>query len=117
MHLRHHFLQSLPHRLDNHNRRIINQHLAEVGARISAMVESNSTIALIAHVKSGKWASVVPKKLAEMFMGDGSLHAIPIVQPEAEHLVGLITARRDPQTPVLTALIEEASRLASRLKR
>ncbi|MBP9951979.1 MAG: LysR family transcriptional regulator [Cypionkella sp.] len=102
---------------DNQNRRIINQHLAEVGARISAMVESNSTIALIAHVKSGKWASVVPKKLAEMFMGDGSLHAIPIVQPEAEHLVGLITARRDPQTPVLTALIEEASRLASRLKR
>ncbi len=102
---------------DNQNRRIINQHLAEVGARISAMVESNSTIALIAHVKSGKWASVVPKKLAEMFIGDGSLKSIPIVQPEAEHLVGLITARRDPQTPVLTALIEQASRLGAQLKR
>jgi hypothetical protein len=55
-------------------------------------------------------------KLAEMFTGQG-LVAIPIVDPEAEHLVGLITTRRDPQTPVLQALIEEAARLAARLRR
>ncbi|MEO8242588.1 MAG: LysR family transcriptional regulator, partial [bacterium] len=70
--------------------------------------ESNSTITLIAHVKTGKWASVVPMKLAQMFP---TLRAIPIVEPEAEHLVGLITAKHDPQTPVLAALIEEAGRL------
>ena len=55
-------------------------------------------------------------KLAEMFTGQG-LVAIPIVDPEAEHLVGLITTRRDPQTPVLQALIEESARLATRLRR
>ncbi len=37
--------------------------------------------------------------------------AVPIVEPEAEHLVGLITARRDPLTPVLAALLAEAARL------
>jgi DNA-binding transcriptional LysR family regulator len=95
---------------DMQNRRIVNQHLAEAGARVEAMVESNSTIALVSHVRSGLWASVVPMKLAEMFTGQG-LVAIPIVEPEAEHLVGLVTARRDPQTPVLQALIEEAARL------
>ena len=95
---------------DMQNRRIVNQHLAEVGARVAPTVESNSTIALIAHVKSGHWASVVPMKLAEMFAGQG-LTAIPIVEPEAEHLVGLITAKRDPQTPVLQALMDEAARL------
>ena len=98
---------------DMQNRRIINQHLAEAGARVVPSIESNSTIALIAHVRSGRWASIVPKKLAEMFTGHG-LIAIPIVEPEAEHMVGLITARHDPQTPVLQALIDEAQRLAKR---
>ena len=101
---------------DMQNRRIVNQHLAEAGARVQAMVESNSTIALVSHVRSGLWASVVPMKLAEMFTGQG-LVAIPIVEPEAEHLVGLITTRRDPQTPVLQALMEEAARLAARQRR
>ena len=95
---------------DMQNRRIVNQHLAEAGTRVQAMVESNSTIALVSHVRSGHWASVVPMKLAEMFTGQG-LVAIPIVEPEAEHLVGLITTRRDLQTPVLQALMEEAARL------
>lgn len=102
---------------DMQNRRIVNQHLAEVGVRVSPTIESNSSIALVSHVKSGKWASVVPMKLAEMFTSTGGLAAIPITEPEAEHLVGLITAKRDPQTPVLSALIDEATRLGARLNR
>jgi DNA-binding transcriptional LysR family regulator len=100
---------------DMQNRRIVNSHLAEAGAQVAAVVESNSTIALIAHVKSGRWGSVVPMKLAEMFVGQG-LISLPIVEPEAEHLVGLITAKHDPQTPVLQALIEEAARLGRRVR-
>lgn len=50
-------------------------------------------------------------RLAEMFAGQ-NLIAVPITDPEVEHLVGLITPRRDPQTPVLQALFDEAARLA-----
>jgi len=100
---------------DMQNRRIVNQHLAEVGANVAPAIESNSTIALVSHVMTGRWASVVPMRLARLFAETGRLVAIPIVQPEAEHLVGLIAARRDPQTPVLAALIDEAARLKSRL--
>ena len=76
---------------DMQNRRIVNQHLAETGTGALPSVESNSTIALVAHVQTGKWASVVPRRLAEMFARPGAgLVAIPIVEPEAEHLVGLI---------------------------
>jgi DNA-binding transcriptional LysR family regulator len=95
---------------DMQNRRIINQHLAEAGARAAPQIESNSTIALTAHVMTGRWASVVPRELAMMFAGGGQLRAIPIVAPEVEHTVGLIAARRDPLTPVLAALINEAER-------
>lgn len=95
---------------DMQNRRIVNQHLAEAGASVVPQVESNSTIALIAHVQTGKWASVVPTKLAGLLLA-GGLVAVPIVEPEAEHVVGLVTARRDPLTPLLAALLAEAARL------
>ncbi len=100
---------------DMQNRRIVNQHLAEAGAKAAAPVESNSTIALIAHVQTGGWASIVPKRLADMFAEGGRLASVPLVEPEAEHVVGLIAPRRDPQTPVLAALLEEAARLGRRL--
>jgi hypothetical protein len=45
-----------------------------------------------------------------MFLLDGRLLSVPIVEPEAEHTVGLIAARRDPQTPILQALMDEALR-------
>lgn len=97
---------------DMQNRRIVNQHLAEAGAVAVPSIESNSTVALVAHVLTGRWVSVVPKRLADMFVLDGRLVSVPIVEPEAEHSVGLIAARRDPQTPVLQALLDEARRPA-----
>jgi len=99
---------------DMQNRRIVNQLLADVGANVQAPVESNSTIALVSHVSTGLWGSIVPTKLAQMFSEGAGLVAIPIVQPEAEHSVGLIAAARDPQTPVIAALLDEAGRLARR---
>lgn len=97
---------------DMQNRRIVNQRLAEAGITVVPSVESNSTITLIAHVMSGRWASVLPKKLADLFASTGKVCAIPIVAPEAEHLVGLIAAHREPHTPILAALLDAARRVA-----
>jgi DNA-binding transcriptional LysR family regulator len=102
---------------DMQNRRIVNQRLAEAGASVAPSVESNSTVALIAHVMSGQWASVLPKKLADLFAQGAGLRAIPIVAPEAEHLVGLIAAHRDPPTPLIAALLDAARRVAEVKKR
>ena len=97
---------------DMQNRRIVNQRLSEAGARVQPTVESNSTITLIAHVASGQWVSILPKKLADLGAAGGALRAIPIVEPEAEHLVGLIAAQRDPPTALIAALMEEGRRAA-----
>lgn len=99
---------------DMQNRRIVNQHLADTGVMVMPQIESNSTIALIGHVLTGRWASVVPTKLAQMFTSGDRLRAIPIVEPEAEHIVGLVTARRETVTPMLTALLLEAERFGVR---
>ncbi|WP_347312150.1 LysR family transcriptional regulator [Defluviimonas sp. SAOS-178_SWC] len=98
---------------DMQNRRIVNQHLAEAGASPKAPIESNSIIALISHVATGRWASIVPETLAGM-QGPGSgLRAIPVVAPEASHIVGLIAAHREPHTPVLSALLDQARKVAA----
>ena len=97
---------------DMQNRRIIAQHLAAAGLEADPRVESNSVISLVSHVLTGRWASVVPVKLADLFALRDGLVAIPIADPTARHLVGLITALREPHTPVLAALLEEARRIS-----
>lgn len=96
---------------DMQNRRIINQHLAEAGAHVHATVESNSTIALISHVASGGWVSIMPRAVAAMFRG-GGLVSVPMIEPDARHMVGLIAGYRDTHTPVLAALLETGRKIA-----
>jgi DNA-binding transcriptional LysR family regulator len=45
---------------DMQNRRIISQHLEAVGSEAQPSLESNSMILLISHIRTGKWASVMP---------------------------------------------------------
>jgi hypothetical protein len=33
---------------------------------------------------------------------------VPIVEPDASHLVGLVAAHREPHTPTIAALIQQA---------
>lgn len=97
---------------DMQNRRIINQHLSEAGASVVPTVESNSSIALVAHVATGRWASIVTQTIANMFGKGSGLTAVPISDGDARHMVGLIAAWREPHTPVIAALLDEARRVA-----
>ena len=72
-------------------------------------------IVLFAHVRTGRWASVMPSKLAETLGLTETLRAIPIVEPEAVHTVGLVVPEREPMTPLASALVAEAKRLAKTL--
>lgn len=93
---------------DMQNRRIINQHLIEAGAVVNPTLESNSMIVLFAHVRTGKWASVMPLNVAQSFGFADEICTIPIVEPVARHLVGIIATERDPNTPLVAALLAEA---------
>lgn len=95
---------------DMQNRRILDHHLAQAGTRPVPRVESNSSLALVAHVAAGNWASIVPRVLADTLSGDAGILALPIRDSGSEHLVGLVAAHREPHTPLLAAMIETASR-------
>jgi DNA-binding transcriptional LysR family regulator len=100
---------------DMQNRRIIDGLLKSAGREPSPTLESNSMIVLFAHVRTGKWASIMPAKLAETLGLTDNVRAIPIVEPAATHAVGLVVPHREPMTPLISALVSEARDLASSL--
>ena len=75
---------------DMQNRRIIDGLLRSAGAEPAPTLESNSMIVLFAHVRTGKWASIMPAKLADTLGLTDSVRAIPIVDPAVTHAVGLV---------------------------
>ena len=95
---------------DMQNRRLIDRHLRDAGAEPQCTVESNSMLLLYAHVRTGGWASIIPVRFAEEFRRPGGLHAIPLVEPDVRHVIGLILPDRETQTPLVTRFIKTAQK-------
>ncbi|MBV9347168.1 MAG: LysR family transcriptional regulator [Pseudolabrys sp.] len=100
---------------DMQNRRIIDRLLKAAGGDPRPTLESDSMILLFSHVRTGRWASVMPAKLAETLGLTDTLRAIPITKPEAVQTIGLVIPKREPNTPLTAALIAEAKRIAPAL--
>lgn len=96
--------------VDMQNRRIIDRRLHLAGADIRPVLESNSMIVLMSHVRTGQWATVLPALLAESLLGtgDASISAIPIREREAPPVIGLVYPQREPLLPLTAALVTEA---------
>jgi DNA-binding transcriptional LysR family regulator len=102
---------------DMQNRRILDGLLRLAsGEPPSPTLESNSAIVLFAHVRSGRWATIMPAKLAETLGLTENVRSIPIVDPLVTHAVGLVVPDREPTTPLVTALLAEARALAKVLE-
>jgi DNA-binding transcriptional LysR family regulator len=100
---------------DMQNRRIIDRLLKSAGGESRPTLESDSMILLFAHVRTGRWASVMPAKLADTLGLTDTIRAIPITDPEAVQTIGLVVPAREPMMPNTTAFAEEARRLAPSL--
>ncbi len=96
---------------DMQNRRILDRLLAREGEGRPPVLESNSIVTLLAHVRTGQWASILPETLADLVDAPGPMRSIPIVDPDITQTIGLIVASRDPATPLCDMLVEHASAL------
>ena len=97
---------------DMQNRRIIDRMLQSAGSEARPTLESDSMILLYAHVRTGRWASVMPAKIADALDFTESIRAIPITEPDAVQTIGLVVPAREPMTPITAALVAEARRVA-----
>jgi DNA-binding transcriptional LysR family regulator len=93
---------------DMQNRRILDMHFLEAGAEINASVETNSLVTLWSHLKFGHWSTVVPHTFLLLLAEMDGLAAIPLTEPKASHLIGLVVSDRDPLPPVAHALLGAA---------
>ncbi len=93
---------------DMQNRRILNQNFQAAGVSVTASVEANSTVVLAAHVVMGRWATILPNKLARFLAAGNGLSVVPMAAQARAPLVGMVALHRDPHTPVLEALIKAA---------
>jgi DNA-binding transcriptional LysR family regulator len=101
---------------DMQNRRIIDRALRSVGGEATPTLTSNSLLVLYTHVKTGRWASVMPAKLAETLGLPDKVRSIPIVDPVVNYSVGMVIPQRDPMTPLIAALVQIAREVAPSLQ-
>jgi DNA-binding transcriptional LysR family regulator len=98
---------------DMQTRRIIDRLLKRSKSEPHPTLESDSMLLLLAHVRTGQWASIMPVKIAETIEPGEKIRAIPIVEPAAIHAIGLVVPAREPMTPLTAALVAEARRIAA----
>jgi DNA-binding transcriptional LysR family regulator len=96
---------------DMQNRRILDMHFRAAGVEVHASVETNSLVTLWSHVRFGHWSTVVPHTFLLLLGGMEGLTAIPLTEPDASHLIGLVASDRDPLPPVAHALLDLARML------
>jgi DNA-binding transcriptional LysR family regulator len=101
---------------DMQNRRIIDRRLHKVGADPVPVLESNSMIVLISHVRTGSWATVLPAVMVDTLLiggeaGAPSIRSIPIREVDPSPVIGLVYPHREPLMPLTAALVTEARRV------
>jgi DNA-binding transcriptional LysR family regulator len=101
---------------DMQNRRIIDRLLRSEGCEPAPTLESDSMIVLFTHVRTGRWASVMPERLADALGLTETVRAIPIVGSSHHPTIGLVVPQREPMTPLIAALVVEANRAAMNLE-
>lgn len=96
---------------DMQNRRILDARFATAGITPSPAIETDSVVALWAHLRTGAWSSVLPQTFPALFGSPEGLQVIPMEQVEADHQIGLAVPDREPLTPSARALLEVAAGL------
>jgi len=100
---------------DMQNRRIIDRALLAAGTQATPTLTSNSVLVLYTHVKTGRWATVMPAKLAETLGLSEAVRSIPIVDPLVTYRIGLVIPPRETMTPLVSALVETARQVGPSL--
>ena len=90
------------------SRRIVDSILRRIGIEPTPLMETDSSSGLIAHVRIGRWASIIPNSALESVEISDHFGAIPIVEPEVFHTIGIVVSDRFPVQPAVRSLMEEA---------
>ena len=86
------------------NRRIIDRAFSSADCHPMPSLETNSVINLCANVRLMGLASIMPEYILDVLGTHSGIKAIPLVDPEVAHSVGLVALGRDPLAPLIRAI-------------
>lgn len=87
------------------NRRIVEAALRESGARARARIETTSISALLAFTRAG-WSSVVSDRWLDLYGVPAGMRALPLVEPDLAHTIGIVTRESELLPPAVRALLD-----------
>jgi DNA-binding transcriptional LysR family regulator len=93
------------------NRRIIDTQFSAAGVKVDAVIETNSLVTLWSHIRFGHWSTIVPQTFLLLLDRKHDLVSIPLIEPEAFHILGLVASDREPLAPLSHALLDFAQGL------
>jgi len=85
-------------------RRAIDEIFAEAHVHPIPLIETDSVASLIAHVRMGRWASVIPCAWLHVFGVPEGMRAVPLIEPVRAEPIGLVTLSRRPESVMSRAL-------------
>ncbi|MFI2606514.1 LysR family transcriptional regulator [Kitasatospora sp. NPDC018619] len=91
-------------------RRVLDGVFAGLGLAAAPRVETDSVASLFAHVRTGRWASIVPYAWLHVFGVPPGMRAVPLVEPAHSAPIALVTTAREPGPVTARALLEVARR-------
>lgn len=101
------------------NRVVLNGIFAQVGIIPQAVIETDCSLGLFAHMRSGKWLTVVPHSYFYLLGDWGFIRSIPIVNPVVTSSIGLLIQEQTAIPRVIQAFLDvaEDAKLAEHLDR
>jgi len=98
-------------------RRLIDDALAAQGLEASPQLETDSVASLLAHVRSGRWASIVPQPWIRTLGPPPGVSVLRLDRPSVTALIALVTTRVEPVSLLTRALVQAArnARIAAAL--
>ncbi|OBH27802.1 LysR family transcriptional regulator [Mycobacterium sp. E342] len=85
-------------------RRVIDDALATQGLEVTPQLETDSVVALLAHVRTGRWASIIPQPWIHTLGAPAGVNVVRLERPSVTALIALVTNRTEPGSLLARAL-------------
>mgnify|MGYP000712277619 FL=1 len=93
-------------------RQLLDDALADHGLTPAPRLEADSVVSLLAHVSTGRWASVVPQTWLRTLHPSADVRIVPLSDPEVSATVALVTGAAEPGSVLGRALVAAAHTLS-----
>jgi DNA-binding transcriptional LysR family regulator len=89
-------------------RRLIDDALATQGLAVTPQLETDSVVALFAHVGTGRWASIVPQTWIRTLGPPAGASVLRLERPSITAVIALVTSAAEPGSVLARALVQTA---------